>query len=40
MHRNQCHCNPRDVVTSSADAAEVTADYTAGYADGLADVGG
>jgi hypothetical protein len=47
MQRKQCHCDPRDVVTSSADSAramagytaDYTAGYTAGYADGLADVG-
>ncbi|MGZ6780148.1 MAG: hypothetical protein ACXVGO_14270 [Mycobacterium sp.] len=38
MQRKHCHCDPRDVVASGADAAHATADYTAGYADGLADL--
>jgi hypothetical protein len=37
MQRRHCQCDPRHVVTSSADAAHATADYTSGYADGLAD---
>ncbi|MFY9917798.1 MAG: hypothetical protein WAL26_05300 [Mycobacterium sp.] len=37
MKRRQCQCDPRDVVTSSADAAHGAADYTSGYAEGLAD---
>jgi hypothetical protein len=40
MQRRLCHCDPRDVVASCADAAHATADYTAGYADGLADLAG
>ena len=39
MQRRQCQSDPRDVVKSSADAVHATADYTAGYADGLADLG-
>jgi hypothetical protein len=39
MQRRQCHYDPRDVGRSSADAVHATADYTAGYADGLADAG-
>jgi hypothetical protein len=38
MQRRQCQSDPRDVVQTSTDAAHATADYTAGYADGLADV--
>jgi hypothetical protein len=40
MQPRQCQCDPRDVVTSSADLAYATADYTTGYADGIADLGG
>jgi hypothetical protein len=40
MQSRQCQCDPRDVVTSCTDLAFATADYTAGYAEGLADVGG
>jgi hypothetical protein len=39
MQRRQCTSDPRDVVTSSGDAVHATADYTAGYADALADMG-
>ena len=35
----QCHCDPREVVTMCTDAAHATADYIAGYAEGLADNG-
>ncbi|MDX1882865.1 hypothetical protein [Mycolicibacterium sp. 120270] len=37
MPPRQCHCDPRDAVASCADDVRATADYTAGYADGLAD---
>ena len=37
MQRRQCQCDPRQVITMSTDAAQATADYIAGYAEGLAD---
>jgi hypothetical protein len=39
MQDRQCPCDPRSVVTSGTDTAHATADYTAGYAEGLADIG-
>jgi hypothetical protein len=38
MQPTLCHCDPRQIVTSRSDAAHATADYTAGYAEGLADI--
>jgi hypothetical protein len=38
MQCRPSECDPRNVVTSGPDAAHATADYTAGYADGLADL--
>jgi hypothetical protein len=38
MQCRQCLHDPRDVTASRADAVDPAADYTAGYADGLADV--
>jgi len=40
MERRQCNGDPREVVTSGADVIRAAADYTAGYADGLADLEG
>jgi hypothetical protein len=40
MKHGHCPSDPRIVVTSCSDAAHATADYIAGYADGLADNGG
>jgi hypothetical protein len=40
MQRRQCDRDPRVVVTSCTDVVRATADYTAGYAEGLADLDG
>jgi len=40
MQRRQCDGDPRDVATSCGDVFRATAEYAAGYADGLADSAG
>jgi hypothetical protein len=40
MQQRQCDGDPRDVVTSCVDVIRATAEYAAGYADGVADSGG
>jgi hypothetical protein len=40
MQNRQCDGDPRDVVTSCVDVIRATAEYAAGYADGLAESGG
>jgi hypothetical protein len=40
MQQRQCDGDPRDVVTSCVDVIRATAEYAAGYADGIVDSGG